>query len=451
MKTKFTSTILLLLLSFVAPALPPFLKAVSADSQDAGSTVDALEKTAADGFYDPLLNCHTYLKNGLFIESPEKNIVVKLGTKIGFDTGYIAADQDLNGAFPDLGGFDYRFRRLRAYTQATFWDTVEFKFEIDFANTTAIKDVWVRYMGNPSVGEFTLGYMKEPFSLEELTSSSAVTFMERSLPTSGFAPSRDIGLVYSDVKRDKRLTWSAGAFWIVGSFGNVGEGEEALTNSSGTALTGRLTGLLWYEGKGENLLHLGLSYSHQFRNEDSRNDGLEIKVRPETYLTDDRLVDTGKFFTGDTDFVDPEMALVVGPFSLQGEYFHLFASSKEADNPGFWGFYCQGSFFITGEHRPYDATKGLFSGIRPHRNFSFTHSGWGAWEAALRLSFIDLDGGAIHGGRETDVTVGLNWYLNPHMRFLFNYVRAHVEDREYAPEISDGNADILQARFQVHF
>jgi phosphate-selective porin OprO/OprP len=64
-----------------------------------------------------------------------------------------------------------------------------------------------------------------------------------------------------------------------------------------------------------------------------------------------------------------EVAMVSGPLSFQGEYFLLFADSDEADSPGFWGFYLYGSYFITGEHRNYDRSNGVFSGIKPKSDF----------------------------------------------------------------------------------
>ena len=53
------------------------------------------------------------------------------------------------------------------------------------------------------------------------------------------------------------------------------------------------------------------------------------------------------------------------------------------------GFYVQGSYLLTGEHRPYNRALGIFSGIRPKRNF-LEDGGWGAWELAARYSYLDL-------------------------------------------------------------
>jgi len=53
----------------------------------------------------------------------------------------------------------------------------------------------------------------------------------------------------------------------------------------------------------------------------------------------------------------------------------------------------------------------------------------------------------IKGGRETNFTVGLNWYLGSRVRLIFNYIRAYVDDRA-EPQVENGRADIFQTRLQ---
>ena len=77
--------------------------------------------------------------------------------------------------------------------------------------------------------------------------------------------------------------------------------------------------------------------------------------------------------------------------------------------------------------------------------------GWGALEVALRFSYVDLNGGSIRGGREYDLTAGLNWYLSEKTRFMLNYIRAKAKDRETPPPVEGGTADIFQVRFQIIF
>jgi phosphate-selective porin OprO/OprP len=57
----------------------------------------------------------------------------------------------------------------------------------------------------------------------------------------------------------------------------------------------------------------------------------------------------------------------------------------------------------------------------------------------------------ILGGRERNITLGLNWYLNDKVRFMFNYIRARVKDRGTTPAFPEGDADIFQMRFQFEF
>ena len=66
------------------------------------------------------------------------------------------------------------------------------------------------------------------------------------------------------------------------------------------------------------------------------------------------------------------------------------------------------------------------------------------------MSAIDLDDEGVEGGRQGDLTLGVNWYPDTNIRLMANYVRAEAED---APDADgdDVSADIFQFRFQVAF
>ena len=275
--------------------------------------------------------------------------------------------------------------------------------------------------------------------------------MERSLPTLAFTPGRNIGIMADNAVLDSRMTWAAGAFWSTGSLSDVGNGKDAISQSNGFNLTARITGLPLYAEEGRKLLHLALSYSHEFRRDVVSDAQLVYKPRPESHLTDNRLVNTDTFSAESVDLINPELAIVTGPLSFQGETYLSFVDAPALGDPRLWGFYVFGSYFLTGENRNYQTSHGVFAKVNPKNNFHFGKGGWGAWELGLRYAYVDLNDEALKGGKERNITAGLNWYLNPKTRFMLNYIRVSVKDRLSPPRVKDGQANIWQARFQIEF
>jgi len=71
-----------------------------------------------------------------------------------------------------------------------------------------------------------------------------------------------------------------------------------------------------------------------------------------------------------------EAALVMGPFSLQGEYIRVDVDTSTGTDPAFSGYYAYASWFLTGESRPY--AEGKFNRVKAD----------GAWELAVRFSSL---------------------------------------------------------------
>lgn len=379
-------------------------------------------------------------KNGIRLTSKDKNFKLKIGGRIMTDWASIDPDTELEDDFPALEGAGVEFRRARLYTSGTVYGTVDFKAQYDFAGGDAdFKDVYLGLKKVPGVGHIKVGHSKEPFSLEELTSSKYITFMERSLPNA-FAPGRNTGFKLHNAALDERLTWAVGYFYNTDGFG------ETFEDYSNTNLTARVTGLPLYGDKGKRLLHLGLSYSNQSR--DEAHTTVRFRERPEAHMASDRLVDTGGIAADGVSLIDPEVALVFGPFSVQGEYMKASVDSTAQNDPGFSGYYVYASYFITGEHRRYKTSSGSFSRVKPRNNFHSKKGGAGAWEIAVRLSSLDLNDEGISGGKEDNTTVGVNWYLNPNTRVMLNYVNADLEERT---GVDEGSVTIIESRFQIDF
>ena len=157
-------------------------------------------------------------------------------------------------------------------------------------------------------------------------------------------------------------------------------------------------------------------------------------------------IDTGDLGADRAIVAGVEGAWVRNSFSLQGEYFHSSVLAGDRGSVDFSGFYLFGSWFLTGETRPYNKAKGVFGRVQPNRDFSLRKGGKGAWEGALRLSRLDLSSGAVRGGRMTNASGALNWYWSRNLVLRFNYVFSHVDESE-----NPGNVHILQTRLQYFF
>jgi phosphate-selective porin OprO/OprP len=368
-----------------------------------------------------------FWKEGLNFATLDENFKLKIGGRLQTDWFWSGED---TGIKQDVGDQEdgVEVRRARLFFSGLIYGNIEYKLQFDFAGGEAVlKDAYLALPDFP-LGELRMGHFKEPFSLEELTSSKYITFLERALPNA-FAPSRNMGFMLHNVVYDERITAAIGLFRDTDDFG---EGVD----DGGYNITGRVTALPIYQDKGANLLHLGAAYSYR-----NPNDTIHYSQRPEAHLTD-KFVDTGAFAGDRVDLLGLEAAWVNGPLSVQSEYIMAYADRLGTSDVDFDGYYVQASYFLTGEHRNYKTSEGAFSRIKPKKNYG-AEGGPGAWEVAARYSGLDLNDNNITGGKLNDITAGLNWYLNPNTRIMWNYV--------YADKNDVGQADMLMMRLQFDF
>ena len=380
--------------------------------------------------YDPIIGFaddYFFWKEGLRFRVIE-GVSFGFGGRFVYDT--FSMDIDRNLVDEDLENFNTP-RAVRFNATGTFKDIFRFKAEIDFADTDGLdfefKSNYL-FFRDPIYKMFQLqiGYAREPFGLEELTSARFTTFMERALNT--FNPGRNLGFTLS-AHYQKRILFAIGLF-------NDQSGDNPPTFSSDSeALTTRLCGLVYKNSEAE-YWHLGIAYS--FRK--PRDNNAEFDTRPDGKFGLD-VITTGIIEDVDTvQLFGLESAFIQHNFSIQAEFVSAYVKHNENDH--FWGAYIYCSYFFTGESRRYKPLSGKFTEIIPLNPMGKSWDSFGAIELTARYSHINLDSGEFNETMN-NVTLGLNWYLTTYARITTNYIFSYVNTQ-------DAN-HILGIRFQVYW
>ncbi len=372
---------------------------------------------------------------------------------------------------PIEGGAD--LRRARLGVSGSVSDRMNYFFQMDFGflGRPTFTDVWAEFKEVGTLGNVRVGQWKHPFSLEVVSSYRYTTFLERASTFQAFAPFRHVGVGFQDHSDDLQATWA---------FSYLRTGQDqfggSLSTDQGNGLAGRLTYLPWYENDGGDYLHLGLGYFL-----DAPPNGLmRVRSIPEIFAGE---------FTPDTEprgtsgiavptrldgtpmFVDTglmtdvslantygtEVMWVRGPLSWQSEMMARHIDSAAISNSLLWGGYTQIGYFLTGEHRPYDRKIAAVDRVIPFRSVNKTRDGWGAWELAVRWSYLDLTDRDVRGGDMENITYGLNWFVNPNCRVMFNYLQIQSNARRtrngviQGSELIGSTTDAFGMRCQLDF
>jgi phosphate-selective porin OprO and OprP len=432
-------------------ALPP---AVS--ESDLARRVAELEKKLAD---------YSKAASAAKSEAPTKPLIAPSG-RIQFDVANFSQNKE---SFAQYGNAQNTvgFRRARIALLGEY-EVIDYIIEMDFANrgvnsevnakdqSTGFKDVFIQVRDLPLLGNVRVGHFKECFGLEDLTSDNYTTFMERSLCDEGlFCPGRNNGIMAYHWTEDELTTWAIGAFTNATGYDQP---PTFVYDNWGLDMATRATHLVWYdEGSGgRGLLHTGGGYVYR-----SAPDGtMSLATRPESAFAPSvinfKLTDLNNI-----QVANAETALVYGPLSIQSELFGATANRQTTTSNTFWGTYVFVSYFLTGEHRPYNRKLGVFDRVRPYENFFRVRTcddqvvtGRGAWELAYRFSYVDaLDDLTTKGaGIATDHTVGVTWYLNPYTRVMLNWVHSiDTYNKDVGNRITGGDIDILEMRCAMDF
>lgn len=328
---------------------------------------------------------------------------VEASIKINLDAnrfkGIYADDQQ------DDYQYDSQLRRARLTLKLPIFNSWSSKLQVainEGDDTYEIKDLYLKYDGF-DVADIKIGKFKEPFGLENITSSANNPFTERAM--SIFAIGRNKGISFSNA--NSKYSWNIGAYDIQQNGKIKADANKAYTARATFSPTNTVN----------SYSHMGLSYSKRdlqgVEYEIKTNGGVDSAIN---------FIDTKNIATETIDKSGLELAWGRGPLSLQSEYQQLQINAIDAlEDATYKGYYGQISYFLTADHRAYK--KGRLSKVTP----SSTN---GAWELSLRKGIVQsVEIGVENNNSDIDIettVLGLNYYHTSKIQLMLNAIDTDV-------------------------
>ncbi len=359
----------------------------------------------------------------LVFESSDQNYRVWYDARVQFD-GAVFLKEEYNQM-----GNGVSIRRARFAMKTLFEKHWYAEIDLDFANSQMeLKDAYLMYLPNDNL--FVKGgNFKEGFSMESTTTSRYLTFMERPMAVSAFAPSRHLGLAAG---------YQYNAFLAIAGihFQDIGGLDERIVSTDnnknsgvdeGYSFTGKAVIMPFHNSRYYGL-HIGAAASYRTPTTENETIGaIRYSTRSLTSINRKKYLDTDYITNVDHTLLSGfELAGYYKNFRVQGEYLHA-AVTRKSDLPDekFGGFYVMGSWMLFGGNYRYNSQEGEFT--QPGRGHT-----WGDIELALRYDYIDLNSrmDGIMGGAGEGYTAGLNYHVNNNVKLMLNY--AWINHDRYA-------------------
>jgi phosphate-selective porin OprO and OprP len=350
-------------------------------------------------------------------------------------------------------GFNSRVRRVRLGVEGAFGSGFSYKAEADFANNAVSwADVFLEYKGKGPLS-VRVGHFESFQSLEQITSSRHIMFLERAQMNDAFGHARRLGAAVGFDKGDFLLR--AGVF---------NDTINADLNNDEWLIGARA---VWAPKFGANQLHFAANYQHR----EFSNTALNFRYRARPFLTTTgtRFVDTNTFAAKSDDVFGLEAAGVFGPLHVAAEAQFVkpksfapgtvFAvnevpgtANRLLNDPSFKSYYAEVGYWFTGETRGYK--KGEWDRTKPLKGFD--KGGIGAVGLNLRYDYLDLAdndlraGGVgtslARGGTQTGYLASLIWQPIEYVRVTAQYTRSDIEGGPFAAAAVPTSTDPINDR-----
>jgi len=344
-----------------------------------------------------------------------------------------------------------------------------YRIEMEFAGgeESEFRDVYLGWNDLPILQTVLIGNQKRPYGLDHLNSSNNNVFIERPFVIEAFnQDARRLGILVYGVSEDEAWNWRYGAYnqRLIQDEGNY------VSDHWQGQFAARLANTFWYDqvSDGRGYAHWAISgtWANTDQNADDDNfadsgvSEARFRTRPEA-RTEARWLDTGVVARSDHyTLLGVEGVVNVGAVQVVGEFQNVWLDRQNSGQLYFPGGYVYVSYFLTGEHVPWDRDSGTIGRVEPLQNFYLvdkvtdgTPAGIGAWQIAARYSVLDLASDDVHGGIGESFTAAMNWHWNPWARMQLNYIYGTIHDNaeNAAGGVDFGHYHIVGTRFMVDF
>jgi phosphate-selective porin OprO/OprP len=386
----------------------------------------------------------------LFLETPDGNGNVSIGGRIHFDYRHFTHDGNNDAALasattaPSAVQADtFDIRRARITTKFKFAKYYSGEVTLNTIGGVNVLDVGYMDVSWFEKAKFRFGQFKMPFSLEQLTSSNNIDFIERSF-VDRYIPTKEVGMqVFGSPT--KGMTY---ALAVSNGYTSANSTAGELDNrQDGKDLIGRLTyNFAEAMGDKENVMHIGGAFSSGDSpigsgfggNRATEANGVSFFTQP--VLAQNTTTDSSK--TIERKRFGLEGALAFKSTKLQGQYvtqrhdFEVNGSNHSADvDSG----YLELLHTLSGEKWADRYKDGAFGALKPNKNFDGDTLTGGAWELGFRASSFDasdfrqstISGSSTITGLSTNAsgytkartyTTGVKFWANPNFRVMADYV-----------------------------
>lgn len=302
---------------------------------------------------------------------------------------------------------DAAVRRARIDMRIEYRDVLTLRAEREFAGSKGWRNLYATV--RPASGVLVqAGQFNVPFSLEDMQSTNAIPFPERSLAaalTSEFALGVQGG--YSGKRFTARL----------GYFGDALDTPTGPSPTLGRGVAGRATFLAVDTDRTK--LHLGIGLE---RRSYKTGDTLRLSVDGGSTLGP-RVLRTP--LLGNLDHrtgYNAEFGAIRGGLAMQAQYIRQDFSRTNGTSRSAAGGYAQASWLVTGQSYRYSRSSGTLAGPELDRKGK-------AVELAARLSWLDASNANFDGGiaRSIDLSAGL--YLGRNLRLMASGTHARYRQR----------------------